>query len=105
MDGRGCLAEPVTRPDRPRAGVPAPRPLGLADRPFRAVLAKIASRISSFMRFCVLRLEGARIPRFTGMAAAALFLGATIGYGAVRGDHVPMIVETLKDWRDAGANS
>ena len=57
------------------------------------------------MRFYVLRLEGARIPRFTGMAAAALFLGATIGYGAVRGDHVPMIVETLKDWRDAGANS
>jgi cell division protein FtsQ len=57
------------------------------------------------MRFWTLRLEGARIPRFTGITALALFLLASIGYGAVRGDHVAMIVDTLKDWRDAGANS
>jgi len=56
------------------------------------------------MRFWVLRLEAA-IPRFTGITTSALFLVASIGYGAVRGDHVPMIVDTLKDWRDAGANS
>jgi cell division protein FtsQ len=53
----------------------------------------------------MLRLDGVRVPRFTGMAALALFLVASISYGAVRGDHVPMIVDTLKDWRDAGANS
>jgi cell division protein FtsQ len=57
------------------------------------------------MRFCGLRLDGVRVPRFTGITALALFLAASIGYGAVRGDHVPMIVDTLKDWRDAGANS
>jgi cell division protein FtsQ len=57
------------------------------------------------MRFCALRLDGVHIPRFTGIVASGLFLVASIGYGAVRGDHVPMIVETLKDWRDAGANS
>src|SRR5262249_56071059 len=66
---------------------------------------KITSRISSFVRFWSVRLEGVRIPRFTGMAALALFLFASIGYGAVRGGHVPMIIDTLKDWRDAGANS
>jgi cell division protein FtsQ len=57
------------------------------------------------MRFCALRLDGVQIPRFTGIVASGLFLVASIGYGAVRGDHVPMMVETLKDWRDAGANS
>ena len=57
------------------------------------------------MRFWALRLEGARIPRFTGIAGLVMFLVASIGYGAVRGGHGPMIVDTLRDWRDAGANS
>jgi cell division protein FtsQ len=57
------------------------------------------------MRFWTLRLEGLAIPRFTGMTALALFLAASSGYGAVRGGHLPMIMETLSDWRDAAANS
>ena len=110
MDGRGRLAEPLKRPGKLRpgrgAGAPAaPRRLGLGQRALPPVLAKIASRISRFMRFWALRFEGARIPRFTGITASALFLVASIGYGAVRGDHVPTIVDTLRDWRDAGANS
>jgi cell division protein FtsQ len=57
------------------------------------------------MRFWALRFEGVRVPRFAGIAASTLFLLASIGYGAVRGGHVPMIFDTLADWRDAGANS
>jgi cell division protein FtsQ len=109
MDGRGRLAEPLKRPGnaRPARGAGArvsapPRP---PNRRLPTRVTKIASRISSFVRFWMLRLDGVRIPRFTGMAALALFLVASIGYGAVRGDHVPMIVDTLKDWRDAGADS
>jgi cell division protein FtsQ len=110
MDGRGRLAEPLTRPGNRRAGrragaAAAPRRVRLGQHVLPPVLAKIASRISRFMRFWALRLEGARIPRCSGIAASALFLVASIGYGAVRGDHVLMIVDTLKDWRDAGANS
>ena len=40
-----------------------------------------------------------------GFAALVVFLLATIAYGAVKGGHVPMIVETLRDSRDAAANS
>jgi len=90
--GRSADARASTKPD------PAPR--SLPPKP-----AKKTSRISSFVRFWSLRLEGVRIPRFTGMVALALFLVASIGYGAVRGGHVPMIIDTLKDWRDAGANA
>jgi cell division protein FtsQ len=109
MDDRGCLAKPLKRPGNPRPGrgvgaraSTKPHP---ARRSFPPKLTKITSRISSFVRFWSLRLEGVRVPRFTGMAALALFLVASIGYGAVRGGHVPMIIDTLKDWRDAGANS
>ncbi|TMJ51231.1 MAG: cell division protein FtsQ/DivIB [Alphaproteobacteria bacterium] len=105
MDGRGRLAEPLTRPGNMRGRRGAGARLRPGQRVLAPVLAKMASRISRFMRFWALRLEGVRIPRFTGIAASALFLVASIGYGAVRGDHVRMIVDTLEDWRDAGANS
>src|SRR6266576_2626834 len=105
MDGRGRLAEPLTRPGNMRGRRGAGACLRPGQRVLAPVLAKMASRISRFMRFWALRLEGVRIPRFTGIAASALFLVASIGYGAVRGDHVRMIVDTLEDWRDAGANS
>ena len=106
MDGRGRVAEPLkpatpSGPGRARtrqARYPQILALGRG-------LAKIASRISSFMRFCALRFEGVRVPRFTGFAALVVFLLATTAYGAVKGGHVPMIVETLKDSRDAAANS
>jgi cell division protein FtsQ len=103
MDGRGRLAEPLKRPGKLRPQRRAGRPAGR--RPTPPALAKMASRISSFVRFWTLRFEGVRVPRFTGISALALFLLASIGYGAVRGDHVPMIVDVLKDYRDAGANS
>src|SRR6266568_4906532 len=99
------LADALTRPGNMRGRRGAGARLRPGQPVLAPVLAKMASRISRFMRFWALRLEGVRIPRFTGIAASALFLVASIGYGAVRGDHVRMIVDTLEDWRDAGANS
>src|SRR5262249_4508142 len=97
MDGRGRVAGPLKRPgSSPARSPPAPASSELRLSP---ALAKTASRISSFMRFWTFRLEGLAIPRFTGMTALALFLAASSGYGAVRGGPLPMIMETLSDWR------
>jgi len=45
-----------------------------------------------------------QLPRFTGAAASVLIVGASVGYGAVKGGHIPMIVDWLRDVRDAAAN-
>ena len=44
-------------------------------------------------------------PRFTGLAGSILLILAAIGYGAMQGNHVPMIFDTIRDARDAAANA
>lgn len=44
-------------------------------------------------------------PRGIGMAASAVFLLASAGYGAVCGGHVATIAQELRDARDATANA
>jgi cell division protein FtsQ len=44
------------------------------------------------------------LPRGAGVTAAALVIGGSIVYGAIKGDHVPMVVATLTDARDQAAN-
>jgi cell division protein FtsQ len=44
-------------------------------------------------------------PRFVGLGGTALLILLTIGYGAVKGDHVQMIVGALRDARDSAANA
>ncbi len=46
-----------------------------------------------------------RVPAGLGVAASAVFLLATLAYGAVVGDRIPAIVASLKDARDAAANA
>jgi cell division protein FtsQ len=46
-----------------------------------------------------------RLPRSAGAAATALLILASIGYGAWKGGHFPMIAEGLSDARDAAANA
>src|SRR5436190_21711192 len=101
MDGRGRLAEPLKRPGpmapgrRARASAP-PRGFRLDECGLPPFLTKIASRISSFMRFWIPRIEGARIPRFTGIVTSARFPVPSFAYGGARGDHSPMIADRLK---------
>jgi cell division protein FtsQ len=57
------------------------------------------------MRNWSMRMADLRLPRWAGAAATALLILASIGYGAAKGGHVPMIVEALSDARDAAANA
>jgi len=100
MDGRGRLAQPLTRVEQTSPGDAA----GTAPaRPRRS--AKRATRITRFMRKWSTRMADLRLPRWAGAAASALLILASIGYGAWKGGHLPMIVDALHDARDAAANA
>jgi cell division protein FtsQ len=45
------------------------------------------------------------LPHGFGVAATILLLGGALGYGAVRGQHIPAVVDWLEDARDVAANS
>ena len=88
MDGRGRLAQSVTRL-KPRSR-PAAASRGLVSRAVRRV---------------TLPLAHLRVPRFTGAVAALVFLSGAAVYGIVKGEHVPAIFSAIKDTADAGANA
>jgi cell division protein FtsQ len=46
-----------------------------------------------------------RLPQGLGTAGAMLLLAATVGYGAVAGDHVAAVTDWLKDTRDSAGNA
>jgi cell division protein FtsQ len=100
MDGRGRLAQPLTRVEQTSpadaAGTAPARPRRTAKRP---------TRITRFMRNWSMRMADLRLPRWAGAAASALLILASIGYGAWKGGHLPMIVDALHDARDAAANA
>ncbi len=88
MDGRGRLAQSVTRL-KPRSR-PAAASRGLVSRSVRRITLPLAHM---------------RVPRFTGAVAALVFLSGAAVYGIVKGEHVPAIFSAIKDTADAGANA
>jgi cell division protein FtsQ len=100
MDGRGRLAQPLTRVEQmgpgDASGTAPARPRCNAKRP---------TRITRFMRNWSMRMADLRPPRWAGAAASALLILASIGYGAWKGGHLPMIVDALHDARDAVASA
>ena len=50
-------------------------------------------------------LVNARWPRGIGTAGTVAVILASLAYGAVKGDHIPTVVEAFKDARDAAANA
>src|ERR1043166_5352452 len=46
-----------------------------------------------------------RLPRGVGLAAALLVIGGGAGYGVVKGDHVPAVIDALADLRDQAGNA
>ena len=70
---------------------------------YRRRLADRFVRLSSLQRRLSQRL--AQMPSGVGVAASVLLLAASLGYGAVAGQHVPDLLSWLKDARDATANS
>src|SRR5215470_225334 len=107
MDGRGRLAKPMTqsRPrGRDRRAVVMRRDGVRAGVRVRET-AKRTRRITRFVRRWLAVAEGLQPARFVGVAAALALVVASIGYGAVKGGHVPMIVDLFEDMRDAAANA
>src|SRR4029077_11978211 len=118
MDGGGCLDQPLTRSGPVTAEefgalAPAPRPPRGSDDLWRGVGAPRAftgrfawstvyrRRIARW-RSRIMRLPP---PPGLGIAASIVLLAATLGYGAVAGDHLPVVIDWMKDMRDAAANA
>jgi cell division protein FtsQ len=51
------------------------------------------------------RARLARLPSGTGVAASILLVGGALGYGVVKGQHVPDVIAWFKDARDTVANT
>jgi len=103
MDGRRRLAEPVTEgaPTRPATGA-AP---GSQRMRGRVRFSFGRSKFTRASRRWFGRVDSWWIPRGAGIAAAAALILASAAYGTVRGGHLPVIAEELRDFRNAVANA
>jgi cell division protein FtsQ len=123
MDGGGRLDQPLMR-SGPQRG-PGAEGVGSPLRPPPRVRVGRRRRHSGF-DFARLRrrLDGARSlawvsayrawlerfarrppPRGFGLVGMLMFLALALGYGALLGGHVPVVVDWLKDARDQAANA
>jgi cell division protein FtsQ len=97
MDGGGRLDQPLMRSGQSAAkqlDAPGDEP-GYARRRAEHVRRRAAGWVEKL----------AQLPAGVGVAASVLLLAATLGYGAVAGQHVPDVIAWLKDARDTAANS
>src|SRR5262245_42375158 len=107
MDGRGRLAQPLKWIARLRARPPTGSAVlhAYAHPQHDVDLMMPASDSRRLLQRCWIRLVRFRMPRYAGVGAAiALILGG-VGYGAVKGEHVPTVVAFLEDTRDQAANA
>src|SRR5262249_3053921 len=89
MDDRGRLAQSLKR--------------GRAATTSRSRVVRL-SRLALAVERWSSRID-ARLPRRTGIIATALFIIASLTYGAVKGEHVPAIVAAMQDVRDRAATA
>jgi cell division protein FtsQ len=104
MDGRGRIAQSLSFLARLRERPPS----GGADS--RARLQHGWETVHVFgprrhLQRCWSRLLRVRFPRGAGASATAALILSAVGYGLVKGDHVPEIVAALEDARDQAANA
>ena len=85
MDGGRRVAQPLNWLARLRAGRDPALP---------------PSRLRRTAQRCWITLLKTHVPRGAGVAAAAAVVLGTLGYGMVKGDHVPTVIAALKDARD-----
>jgi cell division protein FtsQ len=108
MNRRGRQADPVTAsessdPASPGGAAGAAR-AGAAGNPGpERRNAKKPSRISWVVRSWRARFDRPAPPPFVGVGASALLVVVSIAYGVVKGDHVQMIIEALREARDTAA--
>jgi cell division protein FtsQ len=103
MDGGGRLDRPLRRSRQLAAGQagapvdePAPARVSHRRNAWFASYRRLAFR-------CGERI--AQLPRGFGVAGSTLLLAATLGYGAIAGQHVAAVTDWFKDARDIAANS
>lgn len=118
MDGAGRLDQPLTRsrysagdgagaaPDkrrraRARAHRRSARPKLPAWRPVWP--SEWISACRWYITRWIIRIT--RLPPGVGVTASILLLLAAVGYGVVKGNHLPAVVDWTKSARDAAANS
>jgi cell division protein FtsQ len=104
MDGGGRLDQPLTRSGQlvaKQIGAPVDEPVSArakSDHHRRA-----ADRFDWLGGRWSARI--AHLPPGIGVVGSILLLAATLGYGAVAGQHVPDVINWFKDARDVAANS
>jgi cell division protein FtsQ len=107
MDGRGRLAQSLTWLAHRGRGRTARAPMRHAQAdlfvPDQAVAGP--SHVSRIVRRCWTSLLHTRVPRGIGIASAAFIILGSLAYGVVKGDHVPAVIDSLKDARDQAANA
>jgi cell division protein FtsQ len=112
MDGGGRLDQPLTGSGLSGAGQSG-MPNGEPSRP-RGNVDSRGEDANRFARGAAYRRSTARWlkrfvrlppPRGTGIAASFLLIAVSLAYGMVKGDHVPAVLDWLKDARDTVANS
>ena len=99
MDGGGRLAQPLKRASRPR------RAKAVAGTPRLTFRIEIPTCMKRLVHRYLVPMREWRPPRGAGVAAAMVLVLVSIAYGAIKGDHLPVIVAALKDSRDALANA
>ena len=108
MAGRKRLAQAPKRSAAAAAGgsgrvQPPARPTRQPGR-WREFFQPLVERFDRAMHRYAQAVAAVR-PRCAGLIASVVLLSISAGYGIVRGDHLPTIVETLKDARDMAANA
>jgi cell division protein FtsQ len=109
MDGGGRLDQPLTRSGLSGvgdAGAPQGEPARprVAARPGRRLFRSVWPTVCrGFSGRWGARLR--RLPPGIGIAGSVLLLAGALGYGVVKGQHVPDVVNWMKDARDTVANS
>ena len=103
MDGRGRIAQSLNLFARLRARPPTGGAPARAER--RRARTLRLPRLPWFIQRHFVRLVRLRVPRGVGIASAVVIVLTGLCYGIVKGDHLPAIVDGLKDARDQVANA
>src|SRR3954451_21310392 len=98
MFGGGRRVQPLKRSAARRAQALA----GLSRFAFPI---EIPARLKRLVRRRLGPFRDCALPRGAGITTAVVFVLASVGYGAVKGDHLPVVAAGLKDARDALANA
>jgi cell division protein FtsQ len=110
MDGGGRLDQPLKRSRQSAARqVGAPH-----DEPARArapadQLSRSEDRFAIIFRYRRLTARwaarAAQLPRGTGIVGSVLLIAGALAYGAVAGEHVPAVMDWVKNARDVAASA